>query len=66
MTIKEFSEYKKGLNVKEINLGFSDLNEAYNTTREAIIESDRRSHKGAFISYLLAFLTAIASLILSW
>jgi hypothetical protein len=63
-----YSEYfksKKDLDVKEINLVFTDLNEAYNTTRKAIILSDKQSHSTASISYFLAFLTALGSLILS-
>jgi hypothetical protein len=63
-----YSEYfksKKELDVKEINLGFTDLNEAYNATRKAIIISDKQSHSTASISYFLAFLTAVGSLILS-
>ena len=64
-----FCEWKrsiKGLTVKEINLGFSDLNNAYNITREAIIGSDKSSHRLAALSYLLAALTALASLIFSY
>lgn len=64
-TYKEYKQSLKGLKVKELNLGFSDLNEAYNTTRKAIIESDKASHKTAAISFLLAGLTALASLFLS-
>lgn len=64
MAIKEFVKSKKGLNVKEINLHFSDLNDAYETTRQAIIEGDKESHKIAAASYFLATLTAFASLLL--
>jgi len=61
----EYCKSKKGLHVKKINVGFPDLNEAFNTVKEAIIISDKQSHSTASISYLLAFLTALGSLILS-
>lgn len=64
-TLKEYRQYLKGLDVPEINLGFSDLNKAYDTTRDAIIKSDKASHKTAAISFFLAGLTALASLFLS-
>jgi hypothetical protein len=63
--ILDYFKSKTDLDVKEINLGFTDLNEAYNTTREAIILSDKQSHSTASISYFLAFLTALGSLFLS-
>lgn len=65
MTVREFMKSRKGLDVESINLGFSDLNKAYETTRRAIIEADKSSHKIAATSYFMASLTAVASFIVS-
>lgn len=65
MTVREFAKSRKGLDVESINLGFHDLNKAYETTRRAIIEADKSSHKIAATSYFLASLTAVVSFIIS-
>ena len=65
MAVRELIKSKKGLDVKKINLGFSDLNNAYETTRKAIIKADKSSHNIAATSYILAFLMALASFIIS-
>ena len=65
MAVREFVKSRKGLDVESINLGFSDLNKAYETTRKAIIEADKSSHKIAATAYFLASLTAIASFFVS-
>ena len=64
-SIREYSKSRVGLSVRELNLGFSDLNETYNATRDAIIDADKSSHKSASISYFLAFLTAVGRFILA-
>ncbi len=64
MTVRVFMKSRKGL-VESINLGFPDLNKTYETTRKAIIEADKSSHKIAATSYFLASLTAIANFIVS-
>lgn len=63
MAIREFIRSKKGLPVKEINLGFPDMNEAYEITRKTIIEADKSSHRTAAISYFLAGLVSLLSLV---
>lgn len=65
MTVFEYFKCKKGLKVDKINVGFSDLNDAYNKVNKAIVDSDRSSHKSAALSYLLAFLVALFSFIVS-
>ncbi|OGK39591.1 hypothetical protein A2954_02260 [Candidatus Roizmanbacteria bacterium RIFCSPLOWO2_01_FULL_37_12] len=65
MAFKENKKSKEGLKIKDINLGFSDLNQAYNIIKSAITQSDKESHKITSISYFLAGLTAFASFIIS-
>ena len=65
MAVRELIKSRKGLDVENINLGFFDLNKAYETTRKAIIEADKSSHMIAAASYFLAALTVVASLIIS-
>jgi len=65
MAIREFIKSKKGFFVKKMNLGFPDLNDAYETLRRAITEADKRSHQIAATSYFLAALVSLSSFIIS-
>ena len=65
MTIREVRAASRGLPVREYDLGFSDMNEAQDILRQAIIEADRSSHKTAAWSYGSAAAVALLSLILA-
>jgi hypothetical protein len=58
---RQYKMSRKGIKIKDLDLGFSDLNEAYNNLREGIIEADKSSHKIAFFSFLFAGIAALIS-----
>ena len=63
MAYREYKMSKRGIEIKDLNLGFSDLNEAYDSLRKGIIGADKSSHKIAATSYFFAGLVALASFI---
>ncbi len=63
MMLVEARMWRNGLHVEQHDHGFPDMNEGQEILRTAVIEADKRTHKSAAVSYLLATVTAVASLV---
>lgn len=57
--------WRAGIRVDLIDLGFSDMNAAQEKLRDGIVDTDKRTHLSAAVSYGLAFAVALFSLALS-